>query len=54
MTPKADHYYDLTLTIRSPRSYTTAELERLASWWVFIKDRQVQVESVRVREGKVK
>lgn len=47
-----DHVYDLIIRIRSPRPYTKAELERLASWWVFVKDRQVKVESVKVKSVK--
>ncbi len=42
------HVYDITLRIRSPRPYTRIELERLASWWVFVKDRQVTVESAKL------
>lgn len=51
-TDPVDHAYTVTLTIRSPQPYTTAEFERLASWWVFVKDRHVKVEGVTVKEKK--
>ena len=47
-----DHTYDLTIRIRSPRPYMVAELENIVYWWAYVKDHQVKVESVKVKEKR--